>query len=44
MKDDSADLSILKKEDFDFTVKVKPAEKTEEPSMQDLVNMLEKNK
>ena len=41
VKDPSADMSRLMKEDFDFTVKVKAPEKNESPTLEDMLKSLQ---
>lgn len=40
VKDPEADMSLLKEEDFDFTVKVKPPVKKDETTLEDLMKMM----
>ena len=42
VKDPEADMSLLKEEDFDFTVKVKPPVKKDETTLEDLMKMMNK--
>ncbi|MBE6127804.1 MAG: AAA family ATPase [Erysipelotrichaceae bacterium] len=40
VKDPEADMSLLKEEDFDFTVKVKPAAKKDDTTLEDLMKLM----
>lgn len=42
VKDPQADMSLLKEEDFDFTIKVKPAEKKDDTTLEDLMKLMNK--
>lgn len=41
---DQKEMTVLKLEDFDLTVKVKPQEDKSEPTLNDLMNMMNQNK
>ncbi len=43
IKDPNADMTILFKEDFDFTVKIKAPEKKDSPSLEDMLKSLQNN-
>lgn len=42
VRDSEADMSLLKEEDFDFTVKVKPAVKKDDTTLEDLMKLMNK--